>query len=180
MRILVVFAAGVTALLGACALTPEPPPVTASIVQQDWVLIAPPDNIVTGAFYDTFEFLPEHKARFPGSANGLSEQHRASLERLFEQVAAEPAAEDRLDILTAVAVLTEAPIEEWRKVRVFRSAAACNSTREELIKVTSEQTKKVGAYSRMPREEFQWPLLAKSFQWSRCMPADLAPKAAVS
>ena len=45
----------------------------------------------------------------------------------------------------------------------------------ELIKVTSEQTKKVGAYASMPREEFQWPLLAKSFQWSRCVPAEMAP-----
>jgi hypothetical protein len=27
----------------------------------------------------------------------------------------------------------------------------------------------------MPREEYQWPLLAKSFQFSRCVPAGMAP-----
>jgi hypothetical protein len=175
MRIIVAFAAGATLLLSACAQTPKPPEVAKAVAQENWVLIAPPDNVVTVAFLDTFEFLPEHKANFPGSTNGLSEQHRASLERLFEQVAAEPAAEERLEILTEVSALTDAPIEQWREVRVFKSAAACNTTRDELIKVTSEQTRKFGAYARMPREEFQWPLLARSFEWSRCVPAEMAP-----
>lgn len=176
MRMIVAFAAGATLLLGACAQTSkQPPEVASNVAQESWVLIAPPDNVVTVAFLDTFEFLPEHKARFPGSTNGLSEHHRASLERLFEQVAAEPAAAERLEILTEVSALTEAPVKEWREVRVFKSAVACNTTRGELIKVTSEQTRKVGAYARMPREEFQWPLLAKSFQWSRCVPAGMAP-----
>ena len=26
----------------------------------------------------------------------------------------------------------------------------------------------------MPREEFQWPLLARSFAWSRCVPDEVA------
>lgn len=176
MRMMVAFAAGATLLLGACAQTPkQPPEVARNVAQENWVLIAPPDNVVTVAFLDTFEFLPEHRASFPGSTNGLSEQHRTSLARLFEQVAAEPAAADRLEILTEVSALTGAPVKEWREVRVFKSAGTCNATRGELIKVTSEQTKKVGAYARMPREEFQWPLLAKSFQWSRCVPAEMAP-----
>jgi hypothetical protein len=175
MRITVALAAGATLLLGACAQTPKPPEVAANLAQENWVLIAPPDNVVTVAFLETFEFLPEHRADFPRSTNGLSEQHRAALEDLFEQVAAERVPEDRLEILTEVSTLTEAPIKEWREVRVFKSAVACNSTRGELIKVTSEQTKKVGAYARMPREEFQWPLLAKSFEWSRCVPAAMAP-----
>ena len=176
MRIIVAFAAGATLLLGACAQTPtQPPQAATNVAQENWVLIAPPDNVVTVAFLETFEFLPEHRARFPGSTNGLSEQHRASLERLFEQVAAEPAAEDRLKILTEVSALTDAPVEQWREVRVFKSAATCNATRGELIKVTSEQTRKLGAYARMPREEFQWPLLARSFEWSRCVPAEVAP-----
>lgn len=175
MRIIAAFAAGAALLLGACAQTPKQPEVAQKVAQENWVLIAPPDNVVTAAFLDTFEFLPEHRARFPGSTNGLSEQHRAALERLFEQVAAEPAAEDRLEILTEVSALTDAPVKQWREVRVFKSAVACNSTRGELIKVTSEQTRKVGAYARMPREEFQWPLLARSFEWSRCVPAEMAP-----
>jgi hypothetical protein len=175
MRIIVAFAAGATLLLGACAQTPTQPEVAINVAQENWVLIAPPDNVVTVAFLDTFEFLPEHQASFPGSTNGLSEQHLASLERVFEQVAAEPAAADRVEILTAISVLNEAPLKDWREVRVFRSAVACKATREELIKVTSEQTRKVGAYARMPREEFQWPLLAKSFEWSRCVPAAMAP-----
>jgi len=175
MRTLVAFAVGATALLAACAQTPKPPQVVAKAVQENWVLIAPPENVATIAFRDTFEFLPEHKAHFPRSTNGLSEQDRASLEELFEQVAAEPAAEDRLEILTEVSALTEAPLKDWREVRVFKSATACAATREELIKVTDLQTKKVGAYPHMPREEFQWPLLAKSFQLSRCVPAAMAP-----
>ena len=175
MRMTVAFAAGATLLLCACAQTPKPPEVAKAVAQENWVLIAPPDNVVTVAFLDTFEFLPEHRASFPRSTNGLSEQHRASLEHLFQQVAAEPVPEDRLDILTEVSALTDAPLKDWREVRVFRSAVACNATRGELIKVTTEQTKKVGAYAHMPREEFQWPLLAKSFEWSRCVPADMAP-----
>jgi hypothetical protein len=173
MRIIVAFAAGAALLLGACAQTAKPPEVAVSVAQENWVLIAPPDNVTTVAFIDTFEFLPEHKARFPSST--INGHDRASLERLFEQVAAEPVAEDRLEVLTEVSVLTEAPVKEWREVRVFKSAVACNATRGELIKVTGEQTKKVGAYARMPREEFQWPLLAKSFQLSRCVPAEMAP-----
>ena len=51
---------------------------------------------MTVAFLDTFEYLPGHKARFPGHTNGLSEQDRTSLESLFEQVAAEPSPEGRL------------------------------------------------------------------------------------
>ena len=176
MRMMVAFAAGASLLLGACAQTPkQPPEVARNVAQENWVLIAPPDNVVTVAFLETFEFLPEHRADFPRGTNGLSEQHRAALERLFEEVAAERVPEDRLEILTEVSALTEAPIKEWREVRVFKSAVACNSTRGELIKVTSEQTRKVGAYARMPREEFQWPLLAKSFEWSRCVPAEMAP-----
>ena len=70
--------------------------------------------------------------------------------------------------------MTEAPVEQWREVRVFRSAAACKSTRAELVKVTGEQTRKFGAYAGMPREEFQWPMLARSFAWSRCVPDELA------
>ena len=176
MRTTATLAAGVTILLAACAQTPKPPPDVAAVVaQENWVLIAPPENITTIAFIDTFEFLPDHHANFPRDTNGLDELHRASLKELFEQVAAEPAAEDRLGILTEVSALTEAPIREWREVRMFKSVAACNSTRQELIKVTDLQTEKVGAYSGMPREEFQWPLLAKSFKWSRCVPAGMAP-----
>ena len=176
MRTIVALAVGTSALLGACAQTPEQPPqIAASIAQENFVLIAPPENVIMVAFRETFEYLPAHRARFPGSTNGLSEQHRASLESLFEQVAAEPAAEDQLEILTEVSTMTEAPVKEWREVRVFKSATTCNATRAELIKVTSDQTRKVGAYSRMPREEFQWPFLAKTFQWSRCVPAEMAP-----
>jgi hypothetical protein len=176
MRIIVAFAVGASALLGACAQKSEPPPpIAATIPQENFVLIAPPENVIVVAFREHFEFLPSHRARFPGSTNGLSEEHRALLESLFEQVAAEPAAEDQLAILTEVSTMTEAPLQEWRKVRVFKSAATCNATRAELIKVTSEQTKKFGAYPGMPREEFQWPFLAKSFEWSRCVPAEMAP-----
>jgi hypothetical protein len=175
MRIIVAFAASASLLLGACAQTPKQPEVARTVAQEDWVLIAPPDNVVTVAFLDTFEFLPEHRARFPRDTNGLSEQQRASLEHLFEQVAAEPEVGERLEILTEVSAVTDAPLEDWREVRVFKSAVACNATRGELIKVTTDQTRKVGAYSRMPREEFQWPLLAKSFEWSRCVPAEMAP-----
>ena len=171
MRILVALVVVATAILGGCAETPKPAIEASAIPQQDWILIAPPDNAVTVAFLDIFEYLPGHKDRFPGHTNGLSEQDRRSLESLFEQVAAEPSPEGRLRLVTEVSALTEVPVERWRQVRVFRSAATCESTRAELIKLTAEQTRKFGAYARMPREEFQWPLLARSFQWSRCVPA---------
>jgi hypothetical protein len=86
-------------------------------------------------------------------------------------VAAEPQPAGRLEILANVSAEIEAPLEQWREVRVFKSAVDCRSTREELVQVTDEQTRKFGAYPRMPREEFQWPMLARSFQWSRCVPA---------
>jgi hypothetical protein len=170
MRILVALVVGAT-ILGGCAETPKPAIEASAIPQQDWILIAPPDNTVTVAFLETFEYLPGHKDRFPGHTNGLSEPDRRSLESLFEQVAAEPSPEGRLRLVTEVSALTEVPVEGWRQVRVFKSADACESTRAELIKVTELQTRKFGAYARMPREEFQWPLLARSFQWSRCVPA---------
>ena len=44
----------------------------------------------------------------------------------------------------------------------------------ELVKVTGDQTHKFGAYAGMPREEFQWPMLARSFAWSRCVPDEVA------
>ena len=169
MRILVALAVGATAILGGCAA--KPPVATSAIPQQDWILIAPPDNAVTVAFLETFEYLPGHKDRFPGHTNGLGEQDRRSLESLFELVTAEPSPEGRLQIVTEVSALTEVPIERWRQVRVFKSADTCESTRAELVKVTAEQTRKFGAYAGMPREHFQWPLLARSFQWSRCVPA---------
>jgi hypothetical protein len=173
MRILVALVVGATAILGACAETPKPAVETSAIPQQDWILIAPPDNAVTVAFLDTFEYLPDHKDRFPGHTNGLSEPHRRSLESLFEQVAAQPSPEERLRIVTEVSALTEVPVDGWRQVRVFKSAETCESTRAELIKVTQAQTQKFGAYAGMPREEFQWPLLARSFQWSRCVPGSV-------
>jgi hypothetical protein len=176
MRILVALAAGATAVLGGCVTTPNPSVEASAVVQQDWVLIAPPENDQTAAFLATFEFLPDHQDRFPGSTNGLSEPQRRSLEQLFEQVAAEQSPEGRLRVLTETSAVTEAPVEQWREVRVFRSAAACESTRAELVKVTGEQTRKVGAYAGMPREEFQWPMLARSFAWSRCVPDELATR----
>ena len=179
MRISVALVVGATAILGACAETPKPPAVEASsIVQQDWVLIAPPDNAVTVAFLETFEYLPGHRDRFPGHPDGLSEPDRRSLESLFEQVAAEPTPEGRLRLVTEVSALTEVPIEDWRHVRVFKSSETCESTRAELIKVTAEQTRKFAAYARMPREEFQWPLLARSFEWSRCVPGGVTASVA--
>jgi hypothetical protein len=178
MRILVALVVGGTAILGGCAEPPKPAIQVSSIVQQDWVLIAPPDNTVTVAFLDAFEFLPDHKDRFPGHTNGLSQQDRRSLESLFEQVAAEPSAEGRLRLVTEVSALTEVPVEHWRQVRVFKSSETCESTRAELIKVTAEQTRKFGAYAGMPREEFQWPLLARSFEWSRCVPAGVTARLA--
>ena len=175
MRTLVALAAGATAVLGGCVATPKPPVEATAALQQDWVLIAPPDNHQTTAFLETFEFLPDHQDRFPRSTNGMTEQQRRSLQQLFELVAAEPSPEGRLRVLTETSAVTEAPVEQWREVRVFRSAAACESTREQLLKVTGEQTRKFGAYEGMPREEFQWPMLARSFAWSRCVPSELAP-----
>ena len=106
MRILVALVVGATAILGGCAETPKPSAMTGAIPQQDWILIAPPDNTVTVAFLDTFEYLPGHRDRFPGHTNGLGEQDRRSLESLFEQVAAEPSPEGRLRLVTEVSALT--------------------------------------------------------------------------
>ncbi len=170
MRFLVVLIAG-AALLSGCshisssqqqAQASEPP-------AEDWVLIAPPDNTVTVAFLDTFEFLPDGDDRFPGGSNGATEEDRRSLEGLFDRVRAAPSAEAGLEILTETSSRTEAPVGQWRRVREFKSEHACEATRAELITVTSEQTRKFGAYAGMPREEFQWPLLARSFEWSRCV-----------
>jgi hypothetical protein len=173
MRTFIALVAGATAILGGCAGTAQPPVETSAIPQQDWILIAPPESRLTAAFRDTFEFLPNHKDRFPRTTNGLSEQERGSLQDLFKQVADEPSPEGRLRILTETSAITEAPVEQWREVRVFSSAAACESTRAELVKVTNEQSQKFGAYAGMPREEFQWPMLARSFQWSRCVPSQM-------
>ncbi len=176
MRTLVAMVAGAAALLGGCSLTPAPkmqsPPVPA--LTQDWILIAPPDNTLTAAFLSTFEYLPDGKARFPGNLERMSKQEQSSLRGLFQQVQAAPTPEARLQILTELSAETEAPIEQWRRVREFRSADQCEATRAELVKVTSEQTRNVGAYAGMPREEFQWPMLARSFEWSRCVPNEVA------
>ena len=174
MRALIALVVGATAIVGGCAETPKPPVATAPVAQQDWILIAPPDNHLTMAFVETFEFLPDHRDRFPGSTNGLGEEDRRSLQSLFEQVAAEPSPEARLRILTESSDMAAVPVERWREVRVFKSAGACESTRAELVKLTDEQTRKVGAYAGMPREEFQWPMLARSFRSNRCVPSELA------
>ena len=172
MRTLVALVAGAAALLSGCSHTPDAarPSQVSRAMPQDWILIAPPDNTLTVAFLDTFEFLPDGKDRFPATTDGMAEPDRRSLQGLFEQVKAAPTAEARLHILTDLSAETEAPIEQWRRVRAFKSAGECESTRAELVKVTDEQTRKFGAYAGMPREEFQWPLLARSFQWSRCVP----------
>ena len=172
MRTLVALVAGAV-LLGGCSHTPDPQNQAQAIraLPQDWVLIAPPDNTLTVAFLDTFEFLPDGKDRFPGKTGRMTEQDRRSLQDLFEQVRAAPTPEARLQILTDLSAESEAPVAQWRQVREFKSSDACELTRAELVKVTSDQTQKVGAYAGMPREEFQWPLLAKSFQLSRCVPS---------
>jgi hypothetical protein len=169
MRTVLAFAAA-TAVLGGCSHVPvqspasQPPP-------EPWVLIAPPDDTTTSAFLETFEFLPDGSGRFPGAIDGMSEQDRRSLKDLYDQVKAAPTPAASLQILTDHASETEAPVERWRRVRTFKSEEACRSTREELLKVTDTQTRKVGAYAGMSREEFQWPLLEHSFEWSRCVPA---------
>jgi hypothetical protein len=173
MRTLVALAVATTAILGGCAQTPKPVE-TSALAQQDWILIAPPEDHLTTAFLETFEFLPDHKDSFPRSTNGLSEQEVRSLKSLFEQVAAEPSPEGRLRVLTESSDTAGVPVGQWREVRMFKSAKACESTRAELVKVTDEQTRKVGAYAGMPREEFQWPMLAQSFHASRCVPGSLA------
>jgi len=175
MRTLVVLVVGATAMLGGCAETKAPLDARA-LPQQDWVLIAPPEDHLTAAFLDTFEFLPDHQDRFPRDTDGLSEQEVRSLKTLFEQVAAEPSPEARLRVLTESSDTAKAPVERWREVRIFKSSVACESTRAELVKVTDEQATKVGAYDGMPREEFQWPMLARSFHASRCVPGHIAAR----
>jgi hypothetical protein len=171
MRTLVAFVAGTVALLSGCSHTPSPVQSQASrSVPQDWMLIAPPDNTLTVAFLDTFEYLPDGNDRFPRTIDGMTEQDRRALQGLFEQVKAAPSPAESLKILTDLSAETDAPIGQWRRVRAFKSADECQSTRAELVKVTSEQTQKFGARRGMPREEFQWPLLARSFAWSRCVP----------
>jgi hypothetical protein len=171
MRTLVALVAGAAALLSACSHTPSPVQSHASRpVSQDWTLIAPPDNSLTAAFLDTFEYLPDGKDRFPGKIDGMSVQDRQALQRLFERVKAAPSAQAELQILTELSAETEAPIGQWRRVRVFKSEDECESTRTQLVKITNEQSQKFGAHKGMPREEFQWPLLARSFAWSRCVP----------
>ena len=174
MRTLVALVVGATAILGGCAETPKSTVDARTLPQQEWVLIAPPEDHLTTAFLETFEFLPDHEDSFPRSTNGLSEQERRSLKSLFEEVAAEPSPEARLRVLTESSDTAGVPVGQWREVRIFKSARACESTRAELVKVTDEQTQKVGAYAGMPREEFQWPMLAQSFHASRCVPGSMA------
>ncbi len=179
MRIPVALVIGLLAITTGCSTTtPTPAKPAASTMSRDWVLIAPPDNTVTAAFMEVFEFLPDRKSQFPGKTDGLSEEDRRSLKNLFEQVKAAPSAEVSVEILTESVSVTDAPLPQWRQVREFNSSDACKSTRAELLKVTDEQTKKFGAYPHMPREEFQWPMLGRSFQSSRCVPSGLmAPPA---
>ena len=179
MRIPVALVIGLLAIITGCSTTtPTPAKPAASTMSRDWVLIAPPDNVATVAFMEVFEFLPDRKTRFPGETDGLSEADLRSLKTLFEQVKAAPSDEVRVQILTESSSLTDTPLPQWRQVREFSSSEACKSTRTELLKVTDEQTKKFGAYPHMPREEFQWPMLGRSFQWSRCVPRGLmAPPA---
>lgn len=175
MRITSALAIGLAALVAGCA-TSKPPAQKSAAVSQDWILIAPPDNVVTVAFVEQFEFLPDHRDRFPGHANGLSEPDRHRLRELFEQITAQPSPAARVDTLTAASVHSDAPVADWRRVRVFRSAGDCEATRAELIAVTREQTVKYAPYTGMPREEFQWPLLARSYEFSRCVPSELATR----
>jgi hypothetical protein len=178
MRSALVFVAGAAALLSGCSSIPSPTQKEASrSAQQDWVLIAPPDNTLTTAFFNTFEFLPDGNDRFPRKVDGLNDEDRRALQSLFERVRAAPSPAESLKILTESSAQTEAPIGEWRQVRTFKSASACQSIRAQLLEVTHNQTQKFGAHANMPREEFQWPMLARSFEWSRCVPRDGAGRA---
>ncbi len=177
MRTALVLIAGAAALLAGCSHTQTPVQSQASrSVPESWMLIAPPDNTLTAAFLDTFEYLPDGNDRFPGGTDGMTEQDRRALKHLFEQVKAAPSPAESLQILTELSAQTEAPVGQWRRVRAFKSEDECRSTRAELVKVTSEQTQKFGAHSGMPREEFQWPLIARSFEWSRCVPEEAEPR----
>jgi hypothetical protein len=177
MRTLVALVVGALAITSGCSTT-EPAPAQPAALKQNWVLIAPPDDTTTLAFMDVFEFLPARKDPFPGKTDGLPEQDRRSLKSLFERVKAAPSAEASVQILTESSTDPDAPLPQWRQVRKFSSSDACESTRAELLKVTDEQTKKFGAHPGMPREEFQWPMLARTFQWSRCVPSEvMAPPA---
>jgi hypothetical protein len=178
MRTALVFVASAAALLSGCSSMSSPPRTEASrSAPEDWVLIAPPDNTLTTAFFNTFEFLPDGKDRFPRAVDGLNEQDRSALQGLFERVRAAPSPAESVKILTELSAQTEAPIGEWRQVRTFKSASACESIRAQLLEVTNNQTQKFGAHANMPREEFQWPMLARSFEWSRCVPRDGAGRA---
>jgi hypothetical protein len=178
MRTALASIAGAAVLLSGCSHLSSPTQSEASrSAQQEWVLIAPPDNTLTSAFLSTFEFLPDGNARFPRAVDGLNEQDRRALQSLFERVRAAPSPAESLQILTELSAETEAPIGQWRQVRTFKSESACESIRAQLLQVTNEQTHKFGAHAGMPREEFQWPMLARSFEWSRCVPRDGAGRA---
>lgn len=167
MRPAVPAALAVSALLAACASPAPPPP---SPPQQNWVLLAPPDDPAVMALLDKMERLPDSDDRLPQTAVvGLAQPHVDSLEEVFEQTKQLPSADERGRYLVEQAVMDEQPVSQWRQVRRFSSQEKCERVLRQLQANTTEMDRQTEYRVGMRMEELEWPVLALSFGQGQCV-----------
>ena len=163
------------AALAGCSLLPSDldPSATSSVLPAStgWMLVAPPEDPAVAALRDTHARLPDGNGATPVAATSDNDAP-ADLGALLVQLEGHPTANARARHLVERSARRDAPVAQWRRVREFDSAEACNATRQELQQVTREASRKIDYAPGMEMWRLDWAFLEWSNRWSQCVPVD--------
>jgi hypothetical protein len=184
MRKLLVLSVGVPVLLGGCTpgegwnpfARPEPVPAVFTIPEAEvgWLLIAPPDHASARIIRESVRHLPGGNDDLPRAGDAYPSEHWEASRALFRQIASQPSARARAELLAGSAYDRAAPRTEWRQVREFKGRERCETTLDELREVTAEYTSGITYRPGMPLEDLQFLFLFENYAVAECVPITVA------
>lgn len=175
---------GLAVLASGCTLgegwnpfaRPEPVPAVFTIPETEvgWMLIAPPDQVSARIIRDAIRNLPADGDELPGRGDTHPSAHWEASRELFRQVASQPSAKARAELLAGSAYDRAAPRTEWRQVREFKARERCETTLGELREVTAEYISGITYRAGMPLEDLQFLFLFENYAVAECVPITVA------
>jgi hypothetical protein len=166
------------ALAAACSTT-EPPPAPEAQVTQEYMLIRPPDELAVVHILEVITHMPDGNDRLPATRqNGATEAEWVKSQALFKALNEQTSPQAQAELLAQESVRRDAPVDDWQQVRRFASQEKCETTKDELQKVTKIHSSRIGAQQGMLLHDLQFHLLAASFDLSQCVPISSLPRIA--